>query len=182
LPKTASRCTTSSPSAGWRKALATASLDRVAGRRVDGWMPDSAAASGLRRLQSEMQMLLYTHPVNEARSQQGLLPVNSFWLHGSGALAALPTAHAGSAPPQVITTLRAPALAEDWAAWAQAWQALDAGSLTALRAELTAGRPARLTLCGERQAQSWVSQPQAIWQKIINKIRPQPLSSLIEQL
>ena len=164
------------------RELATASLDRVAGRRVDGWMPDSAAASGLRRLQSEMQMLLYTHPVNEARSQQGLLPVNSFWLHGSGALAALPTAPTGSAPPQVASALRAPALAEDWAAWAQAWQALDAGALTTLHAELAAGRPAQLTLCGERQSQSWVVQPRTLWQKFMNKIRPQPLSSLIEKL
>ena len=162
--------------------LATASLDRVAGRQVDRWMPDSAAASSLRRLQSEMQMLLYTHPINEARSQQGLLPVNSFWLHGSGALAALPSPPAGSTPPQVATALREPALAEDWAAWAQAWQALDAGAVTALHAELAAGRPARLTLCGERQAQSWVVQPQPIWQKFMNKIRPQPLSSLIEKL
>lgn len=164
------------------RALASASLDRVAGRRVDGWMPDSAAASGLRRLQSEMQMLLYTDPVNEARSHQGLLPVNSFWLHGSGALAALPSPPAGSPPPQVINTLREPALAEDWASWAQAWHALDAGPLATLHAELTAGRPVRLTLCGERQAQSWLVQPQPIWQKFMNKIRPQPLSSLIEKL
>jgi len=164
------------------RELASASLDRVAGRRVDGWMPDSAAASSLRRLQSEMQMLLYTDPVNEARSQQGLLPVNSFWLHGSGALKALPTPPAGSAPPQVASALREPALAEDWTAWAQAWQALDAGAVTALQTELAAGRPARLTLCGERQAQSWLSQPQPVWRQFMNKIRPQPLSSLIEKL
>ena len=164
------------------RELASASLDRVAGRRVDGWMPDSATASGLRRLQSEMQMLLYTHPINETRSQQGLLPVNSFWLHGSGALTALPTPPAGSPPPQVESALREPALAEDWAAWAQAWLALDAGAVTALQAELAAGRPARLTLCGERQAQSWLSQPQSVWRQFMNKIRPQPVSSLIEQL
>lgn len=164
------------------RELATASLDRVAGRRVDGWMPDSPTAGSLRRLQSEMQMLLYTHPVNESRSQQRLLPVNSFWLHGSGALATLPTPPAGSAPPQFVTHLREPALAEDWSAWAQAWQSLDAGPLTALHAELMAGRPARLTLCGERQAQSWVAQPQPLWQKMMHKIRPQPLSSLIEKL
>ena len=164
------------------RELASASLDRVAGRRVDGWMPDSATASGLRRLQSEMQMLLYTHPINEARSQQGLLPVNSFWLHGSGALKALPTPPAGSPPPQVASALREPALAEDWADWAQAWLALDAGAVTALQAELAAGRPARLTLCGERQAQSWLSQPQSVWRQFMNKIRPQPLSTLIEKL
>lgn len=60
------------------RGLASASLDRVAGRQLDPWMPKAAQASGLRRLQSEMQMLLYTHPVNSARSQRGLLPVNSF--------------------------------------------------------------------------------------------------------
>ena len=94
----------------------------------------------------------------------------------------LPSPAAGSTPPQAITTLREPALAEDWAAWTQAWQALDAGPVAALGAELAAGRPAMLTLCGERQSQSWVAQPQAFWQKIMNKIRPQPLSSLIEKL
>ena len=164
------------------RELATASLDRVAGRRVDGWMPEAARASSLRRLQSEMQMLLYTHPVNDSRNQQGLLPVNSFWLHGSGELPALPKLPAGTSPPQVATDLREPALAEDWSSWAQAWQALDAGAVAALGAELAAGRPAMLTLCGERQAQSWVAQPQAFWQTIMNKIRPQPLSSLIEKL
>jgi hypothetical protein len=129
-----------------------------------------------------MQMLLYTHPVNDSRNQQGLLPVNSFWLHGSGELPALPKLPAGTSPPQVATDLREPALAEDWSSWAQAWQALDAGAVAALGAELAAGQPARLTLCGERQAQSWVAQPQAFWQRIMNKIRPQPLSSLIEKL
>jgi hypothetical protein len=97
-------------------------------------------------------------------------------------LAALPTPPTYSVPPQVATTLRGPALAEDWAAWAQAWQALDAGAVTALHAELAAGRPARLTLCGERQAQSWVVQPRPLWEKFMNKIRPQPLSSLIDKL
>jgi hypothetical protein len=145
-------------------------------------MPRTEAARLVRRLQNEMQMLLYTHPVNDSRNQQGLLPVNSFWLHGSGELPALPKPPVGTSAPQVTIDLREPALAEDWSSWAQAWQALDAGPVAALGAELAAGRPARLTLCGERQAQSWAAQPQPIWQIIMNKIRPQPLSSLIDKL
>ena len=79
------------PRAGWRAAtcsrgLATASLDRVIGRVLDPWMPRGDASRPLRRLQQEMQMLLYTHPVNEERTRGGLLPVNSFWVSGSGAL------------------------------------------------------------------------------------------------
>src|SRR5262249_45843373 len=52
--------------------FACASLDRVIGRHVDEWLPRSAQARTVRRLQQEMQMLLYTHPVNEERQQKGL--------------------------------------------------------------------------------------------------------------
>ena len=69
--------------------LVTASLDRVSGRDVAPWMPESPQARTLHRLQSEMQMLLYTHPVNDVRAAQGLAPVNSFWVSGAGALPCL---------------------------------------------------------------------------------------------
>lgn len=46
---------------------------------------DAAPARWLLRLQSEMQMLLYQHPLHDARQAQGLAPVNSFWLDGTGA-------------------------------------------------------------------------------------------------
>ena len=47
------------------------------------------------------------------------------------------------------------ALAGDWAAWAQAWQALDAGPLaSALQTPHLA-----LVLCGERNAVQWTPAP-----------------------
>ena len=128
--------------------LATASIDRVIGRNVDGWMGAEPAARRIRRLQSEVQMLLYTHPLNDARAARGLLPVNSFWLSGCGV--AQPEA---GTPPTVDERLRGAALAEDWAAWSTAWETLDAGPLAALRAKADAGQAAALTLCGER---AWV--------------------------
>jgi hypothetical protein len=51
----------------------------------------------------------------------------------------------------VDTRLRAPALADDGAAWAAAWQALDAGPIQTLLAQ-PANAPVALTLCGERHA------------------------------
>ena len=42
-------------------------------------------------------MLLYTHPINDAREARGALPVNSFWLSGCGA----PAATASGDEPQV---------------------------------------------------------------------------------
>jgi hypothetical protein len=46
--------------------LPCAALDRVVGRDVDPWLPAGVHGRLLRRLQNEMQMLLYTHPVNAA--------------------------------------------------------------------------------------------------------------------
>ena len=125
--------------------LPCASLDRVIGRNVDRWLDSDPAVRRLRRLQSEVQMQLYTHPLNDQRLAQGLLPVNSFWLSGCGV-----AQHPASDDVQFDERLRAPALAEDWAAWCKAWVSLDEGPLAALLALLRDGATARLTLCGER--------------------------------
>jgi hypothetical protein len=134
--------------------LATASLDRVVGRTIDAWMPRAAEAKTLRRLQQEMQMLLYTHEVNERRIAAGHLPVNSFWVSGTGAL---PMSRAPSPPPglQITHYLRDTALLEDWRGWTSAWQELDSRDGARLLNDLERGRPVTLTLCGERHAQTW---------------------------
>ncbi|MBI5269140.1 MAG: hypothetical protein HY856_05630 [Burkholderiales bacterium] len=133
--------------------LPTASADRVIGRSVDLWLGSDPAARTVRRLQAEAQMLLHRHPLNEAREAAGQLPVNSFWLSGTGAPA--PAAAGGDVV--VAGSLRAPALAEDWTAWAEAWAALDAGPVAGLLARAQAGEPVRLTLCGERHAQTFAA-------------------------
>jgi hypothetical protein len=136
------------------RALPVASLDRVVGRTIDHWMPRTAQAGTVRRLQQEMQMLLYTHDVNEERARGGLLPVNSFWVSGTGVL----PASVGAPPPglQITHYLRDAALLEDWRAWAAAWQQLDAKECTRLHSELDRGHSVSLTLCGERAAQTWI--------------------------
>jgi hypothetical protein len=144
--------------------LACASLDRVIGRNVDRWLPGGDLARPLRRLQSEAQMLLYTHPVNEAREKRGVWPVNSFWLSGCGR----PQPRTG-APVQVNATLRQPLLSEDWPAWAAAWRALDAGALAMLWQRCERGEPVMLTLCGERHAQRFESAPRSVWQRLAER-------------
>jgi hypothetical protein len=141
--------------------LPCASLDRVIGRNVDRWLGSDPAARRIRRLQSEVQMQLYTHPINEARAQRGLLPVNSFWLSGCG-VAQPEAAHSV----QVDDRLRAPALADDWAAWCKAWDTLDSGPLAQLLAAAQAGQPARLTLCGERSSAPWAAAPRSLLQRL----------------
>lgn len=132
--------------------LPCAALDRVIGRRVELWTGTNAettpAAALMRRLQSEVQMLLYPHPINEQREARGELALNSFWLSGCGRFQS-----ADEAAVQVDDTLRAPLLAQDWAAWAEAWQALDGGAIKALLDAAQRGESVTLTLCGERSAQ-----------------------------
>lgn len=138
--------------------LPCASLDRVLGRNVDLWLQPPAGVSEpvraelrrMRRLQNEFQMLLYPHPLTEARDARGQPAVNSFWLSGCGRRQA-----ADVAAVQVDERLRAPLLAEDWAAWAEAWRALDDEVLAPLAARAKQGEPVRLTLCGERRAQAF---------------------------
>lgn len=135
------------------RQLNAASLDRVIGRSIDSWMPQGPSANQLRRLQTETQMLLYTHAFSEARQGRGAQAINSFWISGCGALP-----QGWQAPkevPHVVDDLRNPALAGDWGAWAAAWQQLDAGPIAQWLNAARQGAPVDLTLCGELALQSW---------------------------
>ena len=139
--------------------LPTASLDRVRGQAVDAWMPQGERTRPLRRLHNEMQMLLYTHPVNDRRAERGLTTVNAFWLSGTGSL---PTAVHHDPPASALhTELRASALGDDAWAWAQAWAALDAAHGAHWLAQAQDDASFCVSLCGTLQAHSFT--PQAAW-------------------
>jgi hypothetical protein len=55
------------------------------------------------------------------------------------------------------TTLRDAALAENWPAWAKAWQQIDSKECADLLAASKGKNEVILTLCGERSAQSFNS-------------------------
>ena len=157
-------------------SLATASLDRVIGRNIDRWLPDAPQARLLRRLQNEVQMLLYTHPMNDRREAAGVPTVNSVWYSGSGSGQVI----AATAADEHLTDLshgttvvddrlRRPALGEDWAAWCEAWRALDAGPIAELLRQPGA---IQLSLCGERRfmrfepnARSWSQRLAQAWRR-----------------
>ena len=161
--------------------LATASLERVLHRDLRLWLPDPQRAAQLHRLQSEMQMLLYTHPLNDAREARGLPTVNAFWLHGAGRLQAS-AAPVSDAKITVHSELRTPALQEDGPAWVQAWHALDAGPIAALAARAARGEAVQLTLSGERSALTWHSAPRSLRQKIAGVFRSQRFADVGQQL
>jgi hypothetical protein len=171
------------------QGFATASIDRVVGRGVDRWLRESAhggAATGknatlslVRRLQSEAQLVFYTQAVNEAREERGALAVNSFWLSGCGRLQPSPAA----GTPEIAAGLRAPLLAGDWAAWAEAWRALDGGAVAVLLDRARGGDgSATLTLCGERVAARFESRTRSVWQKLRGAGRTRPAHEVLSAL
>lgn len=158
--------------------LASASLDRVEGRDIGAWMP---SAAGLRRLQNEMQMLLYTHPVNDARLARGVPTVNSFWVSASGRLPAEARTSADEEP-TVACGLRDAALQGDWAAWARNWADIDRQQCQPLLHTLAGGGDVVLTLCGERNALSFGPARDGLIARLKRRLHPATLKDLHGQL
>ncbi|MEN9888915.1 MAG: hypothetical protein RL559_952 [Pseudomonadota bacterium] len=142
--------------------LAPASLARVSGQNVRPWVMDGSLPAALRRLQSELQMLLYHHPVNEAREARGQATVNAFWVHGAGALSSAHTTHTGD-PVRCLHLLSAPARQGDLAAWQAAWTALDREVLAPLASST---EPLTLTLCSDTTAHSYTRRPRPWWRRL----------------
>lgn len=167
------------------RRLPTASLERVRGKAIDPWMPATEAARMLRRLQNEMQMLLYTDPINDARVARGAPRVNSFWLSGTGDLPTGPTPFLQAT---VLGSLQTSALRDDGAAWAHAWRMLDSGPL-AQWVQSISNHPAAtnsaglsLSLCGQHYARTWRHQPRGLFDRLGARLSRTPLSALLKDL
>lgn len=154
--------------------LDTATPDAAVGMDLTDWMPTGARAIAYRKLQNEVQMLWYTHPVNAEREARGLAPVNAFWLWGAaqaqadrgartlvafetpGWLTALASRRPASLAELaagidndallVCGNLAASAIAADWAIWLDQMQRLETELFAPLRTALLQGRIKKLNL------------------------------------
>ncbi len=165
--------------------LPCASLDRVIGQNIHAWLnaddanPERQKTLRLiRRLQSEVQLLLYTHPLNEEREARGQLSVNSVWVSGCGVFQAVPA----GGEVQIISTLREPALRGDAGAWIAAWQTIDQGPLQEALSQIAPQMPFKLTLCGDGQAQSFENTPRSFVQKIRSMWSKTSVQTVLEAL
>lgn len=130
----------------------TASADFAVGMNLNDCMPEGQHARAYRKLQNEVQMLWYAHPVNAAREARRQAPVNAFWLWGgaTGPDAARPAPEvivhdmpgwlpgrrvarvadlAGGAPAGamlVCGNVASSAIAADWSGWLAQMHALEA--------------------------------------------------------
>jgi hypothetical protein len=130
-------------------------------------LPRGADAGPIRRLMTEMQMLLHEHPVNARRQARGAPAINAVWVHGEGILSdvssvSLPAAYGedpflrgiyrlhdqalGAKPTDatsLLAQLRGPAVA---VIDAPALDALETQWLAPLARALVGGAISRLTL------------------------------------
>ena len=67
--------------------IATTPVDAVVGRSPITHLPQGRDAGTWKRWQDEIGMLLYGHPVNEAREARGRSSVNAVWFWGGGRIA-----------------------------------------------------------------------------------------------
>ena len=108
--------------------LETSPPDAALDKPLTAHLPRGADAARWRRWQSEMQMLLFEHPVNRSRESGGLRPVNYVWMWGGGTLRAT-----GSAAPAAAVFTQAPLL-RDLARAVGAGSVTVPGSFAAFRA------------------------------------------------
>jgi len=64
--------------------VVTSSPYLAAGQSIDQHLPKGAGSGLFNRVLNEIQMLMFDHPINQAREARGELAVNGFWLHGEG--------------------------------------------------------------------------------------------------
>ncbi|MDQ2188106.1 hypothetical protein RBI13_23255 [Alcaligenaceae bacterium A4P071] len=134
--------------------------DAVAGHPLSAWWQTDAGFRPWRRLLNDIQMAWHDLPVNDARAERGLPPVNGLWLYGG--------AHAWDAKPvtdedvRIIDALDRPHRAGDWAAWLDALAELDATVFAALAAE---DQPSDLLLLGTDRSVRLTVNPDGFWRR-----------------
>ena len=179
---------------GWDQ-LETSTPDAVRGMNLGDAMPAGAQARAFRRLQNEVQMLWFAHPVNTARAQRGLAAVNAIWPWGSGAnvsatalsvhgvpgwLEAM-AQHVLADPGAALTglddcllvcgTLTGPGLAGEWSSWLDAMHQLESALFAPTVALLAAGKvkSVRLVLSHRTALATHTTTPMAqrkFWRRI----------------
>jgi hypothetical protein len=94
--------------------IQTASPDAAVGMNLTDWVPAGQQARAFRKLQNEVQVSWYTHPVNAAREARGQAPINSIWpwgassMAGEHALKLVARAAAKLAPQPAVATFATP--------------------------------------------------------------------------
>ncbi len=62
--------------------ITTTPIEKIINKDIAPYLPSGEGSLAWAKFQNEIQMLLFSHPVNEARESQGLPVINSLWFYG----------------------------------------------------------------------------------------------------
>src|SRR5450759_5436099 len=126
--------------------MRTTPLSQVIGGDVRGALPSGAEAARWHQLFNEIQMLLYAHPLNEAREARGESTINSVWPWGGGSsvMGLLQKSYGNVSSDEVLVEMFAAVAGVPFSAWQKQWrnEAYDGKQLlvwTGLRSSLQRG-------------------------------------------
>ncbi len=103
--------------------MQTTPLSAVIGADVRKALPSGADAPRWHRLFNEIQMLLYAHPLNDAREARGEPAINSLWFWGAGvAPVAAQQNFQCTSSDEVLAQMLAAAAAVPFSAWRERWR------------------------------------------------------------
>lgn len=128
--------------------ITTVPISQAAGCSIHGNLPKGADAGRWNQLFNEIQMLLFAHPLNEAREARGEAPVNSVWFWGNGEAGQAKSICERISSDQVLVEMLAAAADIPFSDWRSVWREEDqllvwTGLRTALqRGDLAAWRDA----------------------------------------
>ncbi|MFZ6753052.1 hypothetical protein ACO0KY_06705 [Undibacterium sp. Dicai25W] len=121
--------------------LKTATVDAACGHNIEIWMAQGEHARAWRKLQNEIQMLWFSHPINQQREESGQNTINSVWLScGAGkpsSCAKAITRHANmgelkshslpstASETVILDSLTGPAMNSDWSYWLEQMHELE---------------------------------------------------------
>lgn len=102
--------------------IKTAPLSQAYGRNVRGLLPRGAEGTRWHQMFNEIQMLLFAHPLNEAREARGELTINSVWLWGAGGpVGVLQKTYNSVSSDDVLSEMFAAAAGAPFAGWPAQW-------------------------------------------------------------
>ena len=150
------------------RGLRTAAPCRVQQKSLQNWQDTSEKARQARRLLSEIQMMFYTHKVNDQRQFLNLLPINTVWMTGAGSLQDISsvTHHpygAADLPIHTQSCFDLMATEPSLDNWLKAWSELNQAILNQPYTQ-----PTHIALCGDETWTLLELGEKNKWQKLVD--------------
>jgi hypothetical protein len=147
--------------------IRTRPLPELFGCNIRGALPTGENAAHWHRLFNEIQMLLYAHPLNDAREVRGELAINSVWLWGEGCLVEpLRKDYQSVSSDESLAELFSAVAGVTFSGWAKQWHDAHGNQLLVWTGLRSAMQNANLAAWRDALQDFEISYAQPLWQAL----------------